>query len=378
MFNGPPSMTRPSGSTFTFAHQLTLQSVSPPLGSLVGGTNLTVVGDGFGPKPPDVEFTLGLLLGARPPVSPLQIKVGGHGDCMISAASTRSMHCETPRADGSRPLRVNLTAVAHYVPESARGDTFLGFEYSVARTPLLLPYFAASRDGATWSFLFEGAGFGDVTEAIRVWVGVSPCNTSKLNDTAIACTTGPLSTGNHTVHLHREGWGYAEGWPQLPVQSVEFELDGLARAMEPSSIDGGTSMDDEASLLYDGGRNISSPEPLGSMAGDLLLRLNGSGFSLLAMELSVRHPCLGMGGVPNGSLCVSPCTVEPGSLRAGSVLCRVPPMLLPTMIPAPTISSSVQVTDGADDGSFHVVAESPRMKCRQPTSRASCHLTSHA
>ena len=185
-----------------FVHQLRLSTVSPSWGSLGGGTELTLRGDGFSSD-----------------LAELVVKVGDV-PCRVTHAHAEELVCVTsPRAateDPSYSLYNRSVSDDDVLPTAVtvhtRGmlapcDGNCEFTYHVDHTPLIDPSCLSSSllgDG-TWILSLCGSGFSTPPRNNNIWIGGatgSACSPETGgNATHLTCRAGPLTAGIYEVRL---------------------------------------------------------------------------------------------------------------------------------------------------------------------------------
>ena len=155
-----------------YIHELKMTSVIPARGSIGGGTQLTIRGDGFSD---DLEE--------------LAVRVG-YVPCEVTRATTAELICVTgARAEteddafallNQSVARSDLGFNSAFVSVRSRGmdvpcmgSSACEFSYHVDSTPLIEPScFSALLNGdGSWTLTLCGSGFMTPSEANQVWVG---------------------------------------------------------------------------------------------------------------------------------------------------------------------------------------------------------------
>ena len=199
----------PALAAATVSYTVTLASVSPLIGSLGGGTTLTLTGDGLSQLSSDVA-----------------VVVGGVG-CRVVTATYNQVTCVTG---------THMIAAMHDVSLSVRGvgavctNAACAFEYSTAATPTLTSssWAANTAESDSWTLSLGGSGFG---AAPLVTVGSTACNASAgVTDTALQCSLTPPMGGLQTIQLWRADWGWATGTQQVTGASL------LVSGLSPTSV----------------------------------------------------------------------------------------------------------------------------------------------
>ena len=149
-------------------------SISPMLGSIVGGTVVVVQGVGFS--------------------SDVTVTIGG-STCRVTSTNYTTLFCETSsNQPGTYPVVVSS-------PDASFPET-VSFTYDQTSTPVVTGVFPSEgQQGGT--VMITGSNFGSLSEETSVMVGQTPCEIDAVESdgTAIMCTLGPGFTGLQPVQV---------------------------------------------------------------------------------------------------------------------------------------------------------------------------------
>lgn len=251
------------------AQAVVATGVTPAVGSLGGGTSLTITGRGLAARGVSVR------VGAR--------------ECRVSSASATSITCRTPAAPpapaAGRRLAVEAGA-AHVTDISVSvGDVMASamfmYTYNASATPAVT---SVTQTATAVTVGMEG--IDELSESnLTVTVGGGDCSITSFGTTSITCTVDAALTatvGEYPVVVHAAGLGFAVAGSGLAPSDLAF-----ARALSVSGVD--TSQ--------------------GSFGGGVSLVVSGSGFHASPRENSVTvcgHPCPVTAATGTSLTCAAP------------------------------------------------------------------------
>ena len=202
----------------TLEHTITMEIFdnNPKIGSLGGGTNIEIMGNGF---PSDLSLW-----------SSAQILIAGLS-CKITSVSFTLVTCITDQSQNENAGQVEILIDT----ETATGGQF---SYSATHTPKLTSLdrnHSQILGGDTLKIAGENLGmlWG------KVIIGENTCLILKWNDTAISCITPKNNDGNYRINVFVPGNGFADN-SLVPEISYIFKV----TSMNPisGSIVGGTEL----------------------------------------------------------------------------------------------------------------------------------------
>ena len=128
----------------------TVQSISPQAGSMMGGSILTINGDGFSPNP--------------------DVKVGG-APCQILSSSYTQIKCQTAASSTlqSFPVVVRVHGMESYCTSSCM------FTYSAAKTPRIDSLTPSAIVGDDNIIHIYGSGLPSKTSDLDIKIGNTSC-----------------------------------------------------------------------------------------------------------------------------------------------------------------------------------------------------------
>ena len=244
-----------------------ITSVSPALGSVAGGTQLTVTGTGFSMDSGDISVII------------------GEQECSVISSTYYQIECTTTaNSPGTYDVMVTSHGTAFPVTHN--------YTYSMEMTPMVMSVSPNTGQMGT-NVTIGGENLGGTTS---VDIGGSPCavDTDESSDTMIMCTLGLNLAGEHNINVNVDGVGMA-----MVEDSLTFEYDLLLTSFFP---------------------------PSGSLAGMSSLVLGGMGFNPTEVSVSVCNEQCPLSTSP-GSLTAFDCLLPPMTLSStttdGTVSCMV-------------------------------------------------------
>ena len=256
----------PQLSGATVAYTPELRSFGPSVGSVAGGTVVSLTGDGLSSRRGDVDIRIG---GVHCRVLSANVS---HASCLTGAAPS-TIH------DTAVPIVLRVRGVqATCVPGGCQ------YTYSTASTPAVAAATVVSTSETTWTVRISGLRFATPAALNTIKIGRIECvpTGAGSNDAnEITCTSAPPLSGAQVITIVSPD-GAAQGSPTLPT------IQGTA--LSAGSISPATS----------------------SLAGGSQLTVSGAGFSGTSTLVTVcGQPC--------------PLVAPPGAL---DVKCTVPSLLV--------------------------------------------------
>lgn len=170
--------TQPSGGSVTVSIPLMLDSVAPVIGSAVGGTLLTISGNGFDPSAADV-----VLVGGKP--------------CDVVSATYKQLLCLTP-SPGDAWSGAAEDAGFLTVGVTVNGMSGLSsFTYSAFVTPAVTsisPRTLSSGITGVETLTLSNLAPGTSASALSVAFGTRACSSPALVSATVGSTSATLST----------------------------------------------------------------------------------------------------------------------------------------------------------------------------------------
>lgn len=162
----------------------TVQSVSPQTGSMMGGSILTISGDGFSPNP--------------------DVKIGG-APCQILSSSYTQIKCQTAATSTSQslPVIVRVHSVESYCVSSCM------FTYSAAKTPRVDSLTPSAIVGDDNTIRIYGSGLPSKASDLDIKIGTTSCTVTSSSQYSASCRVGSVVAGKHDVKIHVAGQGFA-------------------------------------------------------------------------------------------------------------------------------------------------------------------------
>ena len=289
-----------------------LRNLSPASGSMAGGTQLTLYGDGLSSRKADLEVTVG---GVRCPVTSTN---ASHVTCTTPSAADLS-------ATSTAAIELKVRGVSAACVCSSESCP-CNFEYSSALTPILTATTVQQVNATHWTLVLSGTfGSGDdfPLEGTVVTVGEGPsataCTITEAGASSITCVSAPPRGGSQTISMQTP-WGAALGQAEEEEDSSRrrrLQSYGATAAKLPSIT--GASFD------------VSGFSPAQTtLAGGSTLTITGSDFA--PFDTSVR-------------VCGRECGIT--SVTPTSITCEAPSLLnLETGVRSLTLADVFDATSG--------------------------------
>ena len=200
-----------------------ITSVSPTQGSIHGGNEITITGNGFDPTYQRVTATLNGVT------------------CAIKSVTFSSVVCVTPPGTGDRRVVVKSNSVTFPTTNSM-------YTFDAAVTPTVGTLSITKGHGGQ-SITISGSSFNKVPSSrrrrrsvsaneVQVNFGTESCNVTSVSNNSIQCTVPPHAAGSVPVKVHVQGKGHSNG-------NVTFEYELVLTSIAPSESG------------YGGGRNVT-------------------------------------------------------------------------------------------------------------------------
>ena len=168
----------------SFTLLLTVQSVSPKTGSMMGGSILTITGDGFSPNP--------------------DVTIGGT-PCQILSSSYTQIKCQTGATSASQSLPV---VVRVHGVESICVSSCV-FSYAAARTPRVDSVTPSAIVGDDNTIRIYGSGLPSKASDLDIMIGNTSCTVTSSSEYSASCRVGSVVAGKHDVKIHVAARGFA-------------------------------------------------------------------------------------------------------------------------------------------------------------------------
>ena len=169
-------------SSVTIRSEPVIDSISPLIGSIYGGSRLIIRGNGFSKTLSDLQ----VMIDANP--------------CAMINATHAELQCLIPPQETSSALSP--------ISVSSAGITFspeFYLNYSVAITPLITVVMI-NQINASLQFTITGSNFVPARTTVRV--GKSSCPVISVSSTTVVCTmSNNISAGYHSIVAHVESVG---------------------------------------------------------------------------------------------------------------------------------------------------------------------------
>ncbi|XP_078617867.1 fibrocystin-L-like isoform X2 [Branchiostoma floridae x Branchiostoma japonicum] len=173
-----------------------VDSVSPALGSLAGGTRVVITGNGFS--------------------SATQVTVAGQG-CNIVTVTYTQIVCKTSAHQSRKRSTDQNVAGQVAVSQSINGVTVqvtcssnCGYTYASSATPTVTAVEPTQVSGAVNELRINGTLFGTDSSNVTITVGSEECSITLIEDDFILCDLEAVKVGNNAFELHIEGKGNAD------------------------------------------------------------------------------------------------------------------------------------------------------------------------
>ena len=175
----------PSKLVFTLKPQI--DALSTHEGSLSGGTEITITGDGFAASSPEE----------------VSVWIGNSG-CLVQLVSYKELVCSTT---ASNPAYAELTLQINSVSADCKGNC--SFSFSDGLTPQVNDVSPDTVSGPSTSLVILGSGFVNDMTMISVTVGVIKCEVTSASEDVIECDVSYVPVGEQIVIVNIRGSGNA-------------------------------------------------------------------------------------------------------------------------------------------------------------------------
>ncbi|XP_071793632.1 fibrocystin-L-like isoform X1 [Asterias amurensis] len=175
----------PSKLGFTLKPQI--DALSTHEGSLSGGTDITITGDGFAASSPEE----------------VSVWIGNSG-CLVQSVSYKEVVCSTT---ASNPAFAELTLQINSVWADCKGNC--SFRFSDGLTPQVDDVSPDTVSGTSTSLIILGSGFVNDTMTINVTVGGIECEVTYAWEDEINCDVSYVPVGDQVVIVNIPGRGNA-------------------------------------------------------------------------------------------------------------------------------------------------------------------------
>ncbi|XP_066278772.1 fibrocystin-L-like [Branchiostoma lanceolatum] len=189
-----------------------VDSISPDVGSMVGGTFATITGYGF--TSPGIE------------ASDIDIRIGAL-KCPITEHTYNQIVCETaPISQNKRSANSDIERDISITMSTGGGPVNFAcssgnctFTYSESATPTVTDIQPTEVSGAVTQLVINGSRFGTDPAMVSIAVDGNDvmCNITTISDEYIKCDIGPVRVGVKSFSVHVQGKGTADS----SVSSVE-------------------------------------------------------------------------------------------------------------------------------------------------------------
>ncbi|XP_013405337.2 fibrocystin-L [Lingula anatina] len=216
-----------------------VDSVQPSEGSLAGGTELIITGDGL----------IGVA-GSAPTVS-----VGDYGGvyCDVTSSSYTEIRCLTRASTPyTGNVSVTLGVPGGQVPAACAAPS-CEFTFSNNSTPILYSVVPQTVSGDNTLMRINGSGFGNNSAGVVVTLGDGVCTVRVIRDDYLECNMSAVSAGNQPFYVRVIGEGYAQG--QVTALTSEAVINSVVPSA--SSVEGGTPIFITGSGFKPGSTSVS-------------------------------------------------------------------------------------------------------------------------
>jgi len=166
-----------------------ISSVSKNEGSISGGTQVTINGDGFTPSLTSLILDLSLYS---------LLSNANNIQIAYTSISLTTLQDQS----GTFPLNINVNGVAAVCEGAALN---CNFTFSSSSTPTLTAITPSSLSVANTVFTLSGATFGTDLTKVHVTIGEIGCQVTSVTDTSIECTLANLNLGAQSVNVLIDG-----------------------------------------------------------------------------------------------------------------------------------------------------------------------------
>ena len=158
-----------------------ISSLTPRQGSIHGGTNITIIGNGFDPVPGQVTVTI------------------DSKQCDVKSVTFSTVICTSPPGSGQQNLKVR---------SGSKNFPSQKYTYDTAVTPNVNSLSPKSgKLGQTLTI--NGSAFHSSPNHVSVTVGGVVCLVNSATITSVSCTLGAHTADNVSVSVHVEGKGHS-------------------------------------------------------------------------------------------------------------------------------------------------------------------------
>ena len=235
-----------------------ITAVSPQVGSIAGGTRLSIYGTGFSSDFSEVF----VIIGAK--------------ECIVVSSSYSQIECVT-MANNADTYDVIVTSHGIVFPATQN------YTYSMDMTPMVMSVTPTNGQNGT-DITIQGINLGNGATSVDIGGAECMVNTEESSDTAIMCELGLNLAGEHNINVEVGGLGMA-----MVQEELTFNYDLELTAFSPTS---------------------------GSLAGMSSIVIGGLGFNPTDLVVSVCGQQCFLSTTP-GSLSEVECILP--SMTSGSV-----------------------------------------------------------